>query len=217
MLTLLHNPPYSPKLVPIPQESHQSHSSSHQSLYGCDFIVQRQHIRHWPNRSDGERIDLRVAPRVVILDVRHDGRLVESRHVPVQIPHPPVQVWVSASNVPDVALEMLDVDRVEPDERHIKPNVCFGDLVPKVKGSTGYGEVGLGSVERLEESPNVAHIGFLRGGKAGLVYAVVDFVVCPGVDLVDVGQEGLREKVYFWMLVLGVKEMVELRANTRPH
>jgi hypothetical protein len=44
----------------------------------------------------------------------------------------------------------------------------------------------LGAVQRREEGDHVALVGLVGGGEAGLVDAVVDAVVDPGVGLLDV-------------------------------
>lgn len=53
----------------------------------------------------------------MLLDVQEVGRLTEGRDVPVEMAHPPVDGWISRPDVAQVALEMLNVDGVEADNR----------------------------------------------------------------------------------------------------
>lgn len=56
-----------------------------------------------------------MALGVVILDVQKVGRVLEGRVVPVKVAHPFMGGRVPGADVPDVALEVLDVDGVEAD------------------------------------------------------------------------------------------------------
>lgn len=87
-------------------------------LVGLDhgyLLVQRQNIGQRSNGRYREGVDLRVALGVMILDVQEVGRVLEGRVVPVQVAHPLVGGRVPGADVPDVALEVLDVDGVEAD------------------------------------------------------------------------------------------------------
>jgi len=65
----------------------------------------------------------------MFLDVFELGRLAKGhRVVPVQMPHPAMEVRVPASDVADVALEVLHLDRVEADDGCKETDVCFGDV-----------------------------------------------------------------------------------------
>lgn len=55
-----------------------------------NLLVERQNVRHGPQRGDGERVDLGVRLGVVVLDVQEVGGVAESRQVPVQVAHPVV-------------------------------------------------------------------------------------------------------------------------------
>lgn len=79
-------------------------------LQSRHLLIERQDVRERADRRDGEGVDLLVRAGVVVLDVQEVGRVLEGRVVPVQVPHPRVQVWVAGPNVFDVALEVLDVD-----------------------------------------------------------------------------------------------------------
>ena len=79
--------------------------------------------------------------------MRKLSRLPESRDIPIQIPHPLMQIRVSRADIPDVGLEMLDVDGVEADYGRVESDVCFGYVGAVVVGAGGFGEVGFGEVE----------------------------------------------------------------------
>jgi hypothetical protein len=52
----------------------------------------------------------------MLLDVGELGGLAEGGDIPVEVAEPLVERWVSATDVADVALEVLDVDGVEADD-----------------------------------------------------------------------------------------------------
>lgn len=149
-----------------------------------------------------------MAPRIMPLDVLKLRGLPKGVMHPVQIAQPPMQSGISRANIPNIALEMLDVDGVEADKRHVQPYVCLCELFAKVVGAFLAGEVLLRAVERLKEGVDVTLIGFRCGGKARFVDAVVDKVVGPGVGVVDLAAQ--RFRVQLDGAVLVVEEVIEL-------
>lgn len=73
-------------------------------------------MRQRANRCDGVRVDLRMTPCVVPLDMLKLRGVLEGRVVPVQVAHPAVQRRVTRSNVTDVTLEVLHIDGIETDD-----------------------------------------------------------------------------------------------------
>jgi len=134
------------------------------------------------------------------------------RHIPIQFPHPPVQIRVPRPDVADIALEVLDVDGVEADDGRVQTDVGLRDVRPVVVRSAVirgvFGEMGFGAIERFEEGVDVVLVGFLGGGEAGFVHAVVDVVVGPVVGFVDFALEGFGQEVDGFVL-LG-QQVVEL-------
>jgi hypothetical protein len=64
-----------------------------------------------------------------------------------------MNIWVPTPHIPDIGLEVLDVDGVEADHGCEEPHVGFGDVRAVVVGSGGYGgEVLFDAVEGGEES-----------------------------------------------------------------
>ena len=55
-----------------------------------------------------------VRPVVVRLDVLEIARVFERGEVPVELAHPEVDRRIAVTNRAEVALEMADIDRVEP-------------------------------------------------------------------------------------------------------
>lgn len=130
---------------------------------GHNTLTDREHISkyspldlsvaHDDHRSTYERIYIRVARHVMLLDMLKFRRVLECRHIPVQISEPAVDGRISATDVANVALEVLDVDCVEADDGHEEADVCFGKLGTEVEGSgcCGGREVGFGLVEVCEQ------------------------------------------------------------------
>lgn len=149
-------------------------------------------MRQRSQRRNAVGVDLRMAPRVVPLDVIKLCRLLKRRMVPVQAAHPLVQARVAAADVTNVALEVLHVHRVEARQRHVQADVSFGDVLAEEVGALGLrGEVLLCAVESLEDADDGLFVGFAGGGKAGLVDAIVDAVVYPRVGLFDLALQAL--------------------------
>ena len=72
-----------------PVDPFQSYCLLRHRFHSRHFLVQRQDVWHGSHGRDGERVDLRVALGVVLLDVRELGRAAEGFVVPVQVSHPP--------------------------------------------------------------------------------------------------------------------------------
>ena len=67
-------------------------------------------------------------------------------------------------------------------------------------------------VEGFEKSCDVLYISGLRSGESSLVHTIVDVVIHPGVELVDLGSEGIRYEAgrsFVGFAHLGREELVE--------
>lgn len=122
-----------------------------------------------------------------------------------------VQVGVATADVANVALEVLDVDSIEANDRCVEANIELGQLVTKVERTAGFGKILLCAVKRLEQSLNVLFVSFLCAGnksvndrndcksrircKARLVNTVVDVVVSPFISLFDLLLEIGRQEI----------------------
>ena len=83
---------------------------------------------------------------VVLFDMFEFRAFLESRDVPVQVPYPFMQRRVSGADVSDVAFEVLHIDRVESDDCGIKPYICLGNLLPKIKRGGIFIQVGFSAI-----------------------------------------------------------------------
>lgn len=70
-------------------------------------------------------IYLRMAPRVMLLDMLKFRGIPESRNIPVQMSHPLMQIGISTPDILDIALEVLYIDGVEANNGWVKPNIDF--------------------------------------------------------------------------------------------
>lgn len=68
-----------------------------------------------------------MALRVMLLDMFELRGILEGRNVPVQVAHPLVEMRISAANVGEIALEVLDVYRVKADDCGEETDVGFCD------------------------------------------------------------------------------------------
>jgi len=81
-----------------------------------------------------------MAHHIVGLDVSEIGRLLEPRHLPIQMLHPGVEFGITiisfsfkegllVSNRSNVAFEMLYVDGIESDDGDVQTNVRFSEFI----------------------------------------------------------------------------------------
>lgn len=117
---------------------------------------------------------------VMLPDVRELRRLSECFDVPVQIADPPTEPHqrlnqsgigskryvlvngrISAANIANVALEVLDIDRIETNDGRVETDVGLCDAVAVVVGTWILGEVFFDAVEGFEELRDGFFVGFL--------------------------------------------------------
>lgn len=140
--------------------------------------------------------------RIMFLDMFKLRRLPKSRDIPVQLPQPLMQRWIPRSDVPNITLEMLHVNRIEADDGGVQTNIRLGDVLAVIIRSRVFSQMFFSTVQRSEKGVHGLFVGFLRGGEAGLVDAVVDVVVGPVVCAFDVLSQVFGEKVDF-LIFLG--------------
>ena len=166
-----------------------------------NLLVQWEDVGKWPHRRDTELVDLLVTLRVVVFDVFELCRLMESRHVPIEVPEPSMDVGIATTDISNVAFEVLDIHRVEADDGRKEPHVSFGHILAPVEWSMfRLRQVFLDTIQRLEQLGDSLHVGRLRSRKARLVDAVVDVVVGPLVGLFDVLLQLRGKEVDFGLL-----------------
>lgn len=120
------------------------------------------YVWHWTKRHDTGRVDVWMAPVVVLLDMLEVGCILERGVVPVKVPHPLVDMRVPITDRPGIALEVTVINRVEAHDRRVEPDVCFGELVTNEEGRfccVLRGEYGLDAIERGKE---LVEGGFVR-------------------------------------------------------
>ena len=88
-----------------------------------------------------------MALSIMALNMRKLRRLPESRHIPIQMPNPFMQMRVTAPDIPDIGLEMLDVHSIEPHYRCIEPDIRLRDVFPEIERPLRGREVFLGTVQ----------------------------------------------------------------------
>jgi hypothetical protein len=165
----------------------------------------------------------------MVLDVLKFRRVLERRYVPVQMPHPLVEVWIASADVANVALEVLYVDRIEAHDGGVETDVSFGDGGRRKEvRSRRLGEARFEAIEGFEELSNCFCVCFFGPDglwsvekmsivtphvrcKTGFVYSIVHVVVHPFVHFLNVLSQLLGEKVHLLVLVLDyiVKSGVE--------
>jgi hypothetical protein len=135
-----------------------------------------------------------------------------------------VKVWVSATDITDVALEVLNVDGVEADDGCEEADVLLCQAVAEVEWAAGFCEICFCAVEGGEERCDGFFVRFLGSrlwlvriygdcgwqhirSKARFVDTIVDVVVSPLVSFLDLGLQVLGEENH--VLVLVFEQMVE--------
>jgi len=123
-----------------------------------------------------------------------------------------VQVGVAATDVTNVALEVLDIDCIESDDGRVETHIGFSQSIAKIEWAAGFGKVCFSTVQGLEQCLDVLLICLLCSGclsarfvvhvvtqysrgKSGLVDTVVYIIVGPLVSLFDVLLEIRWEKI----------------------
>lgn len=135
-------------------------------------------------------------------------RRTKSWHIPIQLPQPPMNGWIPASDVSDITLEVLHIHWIEPDYRRVKADVSLGDVFAEIIGLGMLGQVFFDAIEGAEEGLNGFFVGGLGGGEAGFVDTVVDVVVGPVIGAFDFGLEVFGEEID--VTVLRGDDVIEL-------
>ena len=75
-----------------------------------------------------------------------------------------MEVWVSAANIAEVALEVLHVDGVEADNCGKEADVLLCEAITEVERTAGLGEVFFRTIQGFEKLGDGLLIGFLGTG-----------------------------------------------------
>ena len=141
------------------------------------------------------RVNIIVRLGVILLDVLKIRRLLKSLHIPVQVLEVIVQEWVVVSDGAKIALEVLHVDGVEPDQRRVGADIDFCQLGAEDVGPAALGEELLELVEGAEDGDDVLVVGRLIRREAGFVDSRVEVALHPVGDGVDLGAQMLRVEI----------------------
>jgi hypothetical protein len=148
---------------------------------------------------------------VMVLDVLKFCRVLERRHVPVQMPHPLVEVWIASADVANVALEVLYVDGIEAHDGGVETDVSFSDGGRRKEvRSRRLGEARFEAIDGLEELSNSFCVCFLGSDssrsvvfmsivmadircKPRFVYSIVHVIVHPLIHFLNILSQLLGE------------------------
>lgn len=103
-----------------------------------------------------------MAFRIMILDMVEFCCLFECRNIPIQMPKPFMDSWVSMPNIPDITLEVLDVNGVETNNGWKEADINLCKLCTKNIWSTRVLEYLLNAVEGAEKSFQMIFVYFLN-------------------------------------------------------
>lgn len=91
-----------------------------------------------------------MALSVMVLDMRELRRILKSRDIPVQMSEPLMNVRVSRANIPDIRLEVLYINHIEPYNRGEQPHICLCDILPVIVWTFRPTQVLLYSIQTLK-------------------------------------------------------------------
>lgn len=143
-------------------------------------------VRSISGGDNTSRVNLQMRLIIMFLDMLHVHRLRHLGHL-INPPSPLQDVGVILLNSLDVTLEMSMVNWVESHNGRPETEIGFGQSVSNKV--VGLGKDVLDTIEGFEERIDVVLVGGLGGCEAGLVDAVVDGVIDPFVDGVDLSLE----------------------------
>ena len=105
--------------------------------------------------------------------------------VPIQSPEPLMQVGIVIANHLQVALEQRIVRYIKASDSWIGPDIGFRDMVTEQEFGFLSSKMRFQTVKRFEQCVDIDVVRLLFRRKTGLVDAVVDFVVHPFIQGLD--------------------------------
>lgn len=81
----------------------------------CNVPLQRLDVWDWAGGNYPGGVYQCLGPIVVLFDVVELGARLESIVVPVQLPHPEINIRIPMADVTQVAFEMADIHGIEAD------------------------------------------------------------------------------------------------------
>jgi hypothetical protein len=164
----------------------------------------RRVVNVLPTGNNPIRIDARMTPIVMLLDMLHVYRRTNPRNLK-QI----LRIVEQIRALPDkllVALKVHHIHGIEPDQRHEQPDISLRQLIPRNVPLLPQNL--LAPIQRGKERLKSRFVGLLRDGEPASVYAVIDVRVHPAVDVVDGGSQMLRVEVHLGVLRNAIVELV---------
>lgn len=73
-----------------------------------------------------------------------------------------MQAGIATADVTNVALEVLDIDRIKSNDGGVEADISFSQLVAKVERTAGFCKVSLCAIKRFEKDLDVLLVRFLR-------------------------------------------------------
>ncbi len=134
-----------------------------------------------PDGDNTRRVNGFVAAEIVGADMVKIDRFGNSRHL-VDVAQETIQVQIIADAV-FVTLKVGDIDRIKANQRRPQADIRFRQTIARQIAVLA--EDLLQTLKRFKDFSNRFVVGFLAGGKTGLVNAVINVVVNPAVQLID--------------------------------
>jgi hypothetical protein len=141
----------------------------------------------------------RVGTRVdthILFDMSKVSRLLEPRHIPVQILQPLIQQWIIVSYCAKVALEVLHINRIKPDQRRVEPEIELSNLRPQDIWPSVFRQKFFKSVQRLKNRYNILVVSSLVWRKPSFVDSSIQICLHPFSHLIDLLPQFLWIEIY---------------------
>ena len=111
-----------------------------------NLLILPQNRRFRSHRRNAERIDLRMALCIMVLNMRKLRRILKRRNIPIQMPKPLVDMRISRADISDVGFEVLDIYSVKSYYCGEQPDIRLRNTLAVIVRTFGFGEVLLDSI-----------------------------------------------------------------------
>jgi hypothetical protein len=131
----------------------------------------------------------------ILLDVRKIRRVLARGYFPVHVRQPVIQNRIIVPDGAQIALEVLHINGIKPDQGRVQPEIELGHLSAQDERSAVLGDQLLEAVQRAEHGDHVPVVLLLGLSKASLVHAGVDVSLHPLGDAIDLRAEMFRIQI----------------------
>lgn len=149
-----------------------------------------------------------MALGVVVLDVFKVGSVFERIVIPIQVSEPFVDVGVAISDHSNVALEVLYIDWVKTNNGWVETDVNLSQGSTEDVWATRFLQQCFNLVKALEDTLDMFIISLLGLRKPCLVDPVVNLIISPGVEFINLRLEFFG--VIRYSSILRINEVVKL-------